>query len=67
MSVPSLIKEVTDPIINQTAYKWKTDLLASQKFWTGITIINLKSHNINICKNILFRMVYWINKMFFIN
>jgi hypothetical protein len=40
MSVPSLIKEFKDPKINQTAYTWKTDLLASQKFWAGIIIKN---------------------------
>ncbi len=35
MSVPSLLNEVKDDKNKSNVYKWKTDLLASQKFWTG--------------------------------
>lgn len=36
MSVPSLVMEVPDEKnINTSIYKWRTDLLASQKYWTG--------------------------------
>ena len=60
MSVPSLVEEVYDPITKQSIYKWKTDLLASQKFWTG------KNFSCNYF-NQFFRMVYWFNEVFFIN
>lgn len=42
MSVPSLIKEFIDPKINLKAYKWKTDLMASQKFWIGKDFLYFK-------------------------
>jgi hypothetical protein len=36
MSVPSLLMEVKDEKNpNVTLFKWKTDLLASQKYWIG--------------------------------
>lgn len=37
MSVPSLLYETKDDKNNNAiVYKWRTDLLASQKYWTGI-------------------------------
>jgi len=42
MSVPSLLMETKDEKNNTTIYKWKTDLMASQKYWTGNLFIFYK-------------------------
>ena len=40
MSVPSLLVEVPeDKNPKATVFKWRTDLLASQKYWTGINYL----------------------------